>query len=239
MMDRKLDAIDRTGGSIVRATHDAGSLIKRGLADLKESANIINAPAGDGNTPLYEAAWQNVAPDVADVAELDVAELRPIAERGDARAQTELGFRYVTSRGVQRDDAEAVRWFRRAAEQGDARGQNNLGFMYENGRGVQRDDAEAVRWFRRAAEQGDARGQNNVRRVGAHRRPVPALGDITNASPANAHPIPPPDRRQSPTGVATLGGKHRRSPCFPPPGVPPVLQDQNTQSKSRTMGCSP
>ena len=103
-----------------------------------------------------------VAPDVADVGALDVARLRPLAEQGHALGQAELGFRYQTGRGVQRDDAEAVRWYRRAAEQGHALGQANLGFMYQTGRGVQRDDAEAVRWFRRAAEQGHALGQANL-----------------------------------------------------------------------------
>ena len=79
---------------------------------------------------------------------------------GAPRAQYELGFRYATGRGVQRDDAEALRWFRRAAEQEDASAQTYLGFMYVNGRGgVQQDDAEALRWFRRAAEQEDASAQ--------------------------------------------------------------------------------
>ena len=93
---------------------------------------------------------------------LDVARLRLVAEQGDAIGQNELGFMYQAGRGVARDDAEAVRWYRRAAEQGDASGQNSLGFMYQNGRGVARDDAEAVRWYRRAAEQGHASGQNNL-----------------------------------------------------------------------------
>ena len=93
---------------------------------------------------------------------LDVARLRLVAEQGDARARNELGFMYQNGRGVARDDAEAVRWYRRAAEQGHASGQNNLGFMYQNGRGVARDDAEAVRWYRRAAEQGHASGQFNL-----------------------------------------------------------------------------
>ena len=61
-----------------------------------------------------------------------------------------------------RDDAEAVRWYRRSADQGDARGQNNLGVRYRDGLGVVQDYREAVRWFRRAAEQGDAFAQDNL-----------------------------------------------------------------------------
>ena len=89
-----------------------------------------------------------------------------MAEQGNARAQTELGLRYTAGRGVARDDAEAVRWFRRAAEQGDADGQFNLAVMYENGRGVQRDQVEAVRLYRLAAEQGDDFAREALDRLG-------------------------------------------------------------------------
>ena len=58
---------------------------------------------------------------------IDVPRLRLIAERGDARAQTELGRRYETGRGVRQDYAEAVRWYRRAAEQGHEDAQEHLG----------------------------------------------------------------------------------------------------------------
>ena len=58
-----------------------------------------------------------------------------------------------------RDEAEAVKWLRKAAEQGDALGQYGLGFMYANGHGVPRDDAEAAKWSRKAAEQGLASAQ--------------------------------------------------------------------------------
>ncbi|MFO7642063.1 MAG: serine/threonine-protein kinase, partial [Candidatus Competibacteraceae bacterium] len=65
-------------------------------------------------------------------------------------------------RGVAQDDAEAVRWYRRAAEQGDAEAQANLGWMYLQGRGVAQDHAEAVRWYRQAAEQGFSKAQFNL-----------------------------------------------------------------------------
>ncbi len=91
-----------------------------------------------------------------------LTEFRPLAQRGDARAQNNLGVMYAEGQGVPQDDAEAVRWFRRAAVQGNASAQFNLGFMYREGRGVPQDDAEAVRWFRRAAEQGNASAQFNL-----------------------------------------------------------------------------
>ena len=76
---------------------------------------------------------------------MQIATLRDLAEAGDPDAQTELGVRYQDGyRGVRRDYAEAVRWFRRSADQGHALGQAFLGFMYSNGRGVQQDYGEAV-----------------------------------------------------------------------------------------------
>jgi len=41
-----------------------------------------------------------------------------LAEQGDAKAQYNLGIRYDKGRGVPENDAEAVKWWRKAAEQG-------------------------------------------------------------------------------------------------------------------------
>ena len=49
-------------------------------------------------------------------------------------------------RGVLKDEAEAVRWFRLAAEQGVADAQNNLGAMYATGKGVLKDSVLARRF---------------------------------------------------------------------------------------------
>ena len=54
----------------------------------------------------------------------------PLAEQGDADAQYNLGVMYDNGEGVTQDDAEAVKWYRRAAEQGNAFAQHNLGVMY-------------------------------------------------------------------------------------------------------------
>jgi len=89
----------------------------------------------------------------------EVARLTKLADQGDAGAQFNLGVMYANGRGVAKDDAEAVKWFRLTAEQGNARAQFNLGVMYDNGRGVAKDAAEAVKWYRLAADQGDAGAQ--------------------------------------------------------------------------------
>ena len=58
-----------------------------------------------------------------------------------------------------RDDAESVKWFRKAAEQGHVVAQYNLGVMYDFGEGVPEDDAEAYAWLNIAAAQGNMRAK--------------------------------------------------------------------------------
>ena len=89
-------------------------------------------------------------------------EIKADAEKGDATAQGNLGVMYAKGNGVAKDEAEAVKWFRKAADQGDASAQNHLGEMYANGEGVAKDEAEAVKWYRKAADQGHASAQSNL-----------------------------------------------------------------------------
>jgi len=78
---------------------------------------------------------------------------RATAEAGDVDAQYYLGWMYANGEGVPEDDAQAVRWHRKAAEQGLAIAQNNLGWMYASGEGVPEDDVFAYAWFNLAAAQ--------------------------------------------------------------------------------------
>ncbi|HCN10096.1 MAG TPA: hypothetical protein DIT01_19390, partial [Lentisphaeria bacterium] len=59
-------------------------------------------------------------------------------------------FRSIINIRVPQDDAEAVKWFRKAAEQGYPQAQYNLGVAYANGEGVPEDDVAAVKWYRKA-----------------------------------------------------------------------------------------
>ena len=88
-----------------------------------------------------------------------LAEWRPLAEAGDARAQNELGVMYGAGFGVGKDNATAASWFRRAAVQGDVRAQNNLGRLYRLGLGVARDPVTGAHWIKRAARAGYVRAQ--------------------------------------------------------------------------------
>ena len=65
-----------------------------------------------------------------------LAEIRARADKGDAKAQYELGRAFFSGTlGVAKDKAEAVKWFRKAAEQNVADAQFSLGVCYANGQG--------------------------------------------------------------------------------------------------------
>lgn len=76
------------------------------------------------------------------------------AQQGNAEAQHELGIMYDYGQGVTKNEAEAMKWYRKAADQGLAVAQFYLGWMYEDGRGVQKDIDQAHKWYKKAAEQG-------------------------------------------------------------------------------------
>ena len=74
-------------------------------------------------------------------------EWEPLAIRGDATPQFQLGWLYQEGLGVTQNYKTAVRWYTRAAEQGYAYAQSALGRMYEQGQGVSQDYSRAYLWF--------------------------------------------------------------------------------------------
>ena len=81
----------------------------------------------------------------------------PLAEQGDAAAQSNLGVLYHQGQGVTQDYTTAVKWYKRAAEQGGADAQFNLGIMFENGSGVLQDYIKAHMWYNIAAIDGSSK----------------------------------------------------------------------------------
>ena len=102
-----------------------------------------------------------VTPVGVDAQVTELAQLRALAEQGDAVAQYNLGLMSASGRGVPEDDVEAVRWYRLAADQGYATAQYNLGNRYANGEGVPEDDLLAYMWWNLAAAQGNETAQSN------------------------------------------------------------------------------
>lgn len=78
---------------------------------------------------------------------------RPLADKGNSAAQTNLGVMYGSGQGLPQSYAEALKWFRKAGDQGNAAAQFNLGLMYRMGQGVPRNCVLAYMWFNLAASQ--------------------------------------------------------------------------------------
>ena len=78
---------------------------------------------------------------------------------GDLEAQFELAQRYAVGNEVRQNNAEAVKWYRKAAEQDYADAQFELARCYDTGCGVRKNDVEAAKWYRKAAEQGHGEAQ--------------------------------------------------------------------------------
>ncbi len=72
---------------------------------------------------------------------------------------------YSNGRGVAKDDAEAVNWYRKAADQGLATAQFNLGLKYERGKGVAKDHGEADKWLHKATDQGYTPAQETLKQL--------------------------------------------------------------------------
>lgn len=86
--------------------------------------------------------------------ETALKEWRPLAERGDARAQFNLGIIHFNAQSVPHDPIKTVQWYRAAADQGYGPAQAGLAFMYETGQGILQNYIEAYKWLTLAARSG-------------------------------------------------------------------------------------
>lgn len=92
-----------------------------------------------------------------------VAELRRLAEAGDAAAARTLGQAMSSGTGTPVDKAGAARWFARAADGGDTIAQAIWGSMLAFGaEGVARNPPASIPYLRAAANAGDAMAMANL-----------------------------------------------------------------------------
>ena len=82
-----------------------------------------------------------------------------LAEKGDARAQNNMGVLYSEGHGVERDDDVALEWFQKSAAQGFVLAQANLGESYFVGDIVPQDYGQAAYWYALSAGGGDSESQ--------------------------------------------------------------------------------
>lgn len=134
---------------------------------------------------LQEDSCKIIGPSATEGAEqqTQLQELRPLADKGDVKAQYLLGAAYYQNPGTTVDDMrrnyqEAASWFRKSAEQGSADGQAAMGWLHEKGHGVLPDLLEASKWYRKAAKQGMAEAQYSLALLYHHGRGVNQNDDL-------------------------------------------------------------
>jgi len=79
----------------------------------------------------------------------------PMARGGDPEAQNYLGIQYFLGLGIERDIAEAAKWYEAAARRGHPDAQRNYADLFNEGNGVQRDFYTAFIWYYAASQQGN------------------------------------------------------------------------------------
>ena len=90
------------------------------------TVTVLLGSVGEGWSADFLKGWD--AYNKGDYATA-LREWKPLAEQGDASAQSLVGSMYNEGLGVPQDDKTAVKWYRLAAEQGFAAAQASLGVM--------------------------------------------------------------------------------------------------------------
>ncbi len=87
----------------------------------------------------------------------------PLASRPKSVAdELRRAEQYQFGKGVAKDMAQSLYWYRKAADHGDPSAQVQLGYFYYKGIGVARDPVESARWFARAIGSGSPTAKLNL-----------------------------------------------------------------------------
>jgi localization factor PodJL len=112
--------------------------------------------------PVQQQAAQTPPP-AAQQAATPQAKLTTLANGGNVRAESGLGFAYLDGTdGIAVNEAEGARWLERAANGGDAMAAYRLGTLYERGRGVPTNSAKAIELYGIAAKEGNRKAMHNL-----------------------------------------------------------------------------
>jgi len=96
----------------------------------------------------------------------DVAKIKSDAEGGNAMAQAQYAQILQIGNGVEKNEAEAAKWYQKAADAGNDYAQANLGVFYQTGGcGVQKDLQKAKEMYEKSAAQGNAYAQYCLARL--------------------------------------------------------------------------
>ncbi len=147
----------RVAGRVSLLALAAAALTLTGVTDAVIAGRI--AKAGDDQ---MSSGTETVPVAPNETLPTGVADLLPLAQKGNLDAQNRLGVLYVSGKGVPKDIPEGIKWLRSAADKGQHAAQLNMGMLYQEGVGVAKDYAEAAKWFQLSAAQNDAGAENGL-----------------------------------------------------------------------------
>lgn len=134
--------------------------------------NLVNVAPGNPLPQVAPQAAPQVLPQVTATlpanptpAQLAVTaplgKLTELATSGDAKAERDLGLKYLAGDGVQANEGQAARWLMRAAYRGEPTAEYWLGTLYARGHGVPEDAFQANHWYEAAAQKGNRRAMHS------------------------------------------------------------------------------
>ncbi len=152
------------------ALNELGEMVRDGIGTERDAARAEElfkeaAEKGVADAAVNLATIRLLKNDI-EQRTLAVETLQLHAEAGNAHAQNNLGVALRDGRGISRNYAAAVGWFKKAAAQNLAAAYCNLGFMFEFGLGVDLDDSAAIRHYRLAAALGSDYAKAKLARLG-------------------------------------------------------------------------
>lgn len=138
------------GGFSANPNITGNSIVVRDTSGYREVWDIIRGPAFNPSTDTMFLAI---------LARGIAVSLCQSEFPTDPSEQFKLACKISNGDGFPPDQAEAMKWCRKAAEQGHAIAQAELGRVSFIGQGVRQDYHEAVKWYGRAANQGITEAQ--------------------------------------------------------------------------------
>ncbi len=132
---------------------------ERRFFSISVRAIIIAAPILFSGCGQQTGGGQAEKKSVSKAAESELDAMKKAAEKGDAKAQHELGKRYADGNGVEKNDVTAFGWLEKSATAGNVEAMYLVGKSFGSGLGVPKDEEKSKQWIKKSAEGGHADGQ--------------------------------------------------------------------------------
>ena len=145
------------GSIAVAADRSTAEFKKLAAMNIAEVQHLADAGQADARLELATryVAGRDVQKDEHKAVEI----ISGLADK-NGQAMYLMGSAYANGIGVEKDDVQALEWFRRSAEHGNVNGEYWLANMIATGRaGGPADPKAAKPWLEKAARQGDAGSQ--------------------------------------------------------------------------------